>query len=56
MDPRTDTDRFIVNQVEPLLRPQERLLVCAYLVPPIKGGRIGVFVRLGSGPGTAGAR
>ena len=44
MDPRTDTDRFIVEQMQPLLRPQERLLVCAYLVPPIKGGRIGVFV------------
>ena len=44
MDPRTDTDRFIVEQVQPLLRPQERILVCAYLVPPIRGGRIGIFI------------
>lgn len=44
MDPRTDTDRYVIEQVTPLLQPGERIAVCAYLVPPIEGGKVGVFI------------
>lgn len=44
MDPKTDTDRYVIEQVAPLLQPGERIAVCAYLVPPIEGGRIGIFI------------
>jgi len=44
MEPGTDTDRYVNEQVRPLLQPGERVAVCAYLVPPIGGGRIGVFI------------
>lgn len=44
MDPSTDSDRYVIEQVNPLLEPGERVAVCAYLVPPIEGGKIGVFI------------
>jgi hypothetical protein len=44
MDPKTKTDRYILDQVTPSLGPQERVILCAYLVAPIEGGKVGVFI------------
>lgn len=44
MEPRTDADRFIVEQLQPVLRANERILVCAYLVPVIRSTGVWAFV------------
>ena len=43
-DAKTDTDRFILEQGRAVLQPGEEVLTFAYLVPPIEGGRVGVFI------------
>jgi hypothetical protein len=45
MQPASDTDRYVIEQLQPVLRPGERIVVCAYLVPPIEGGKVGVFIK-----------
>ena len=44
MEPVTDTDRYVLEQVRLQLQEGERVAVCAWLVPSIEGGKIGVFV------------
>jgi len=44
MEPRTDADRFILEQLQPVLRANERILVCAYLVPVIRSPGVWAFV------------
>ena len=45
MTPQTDADRFIVEQLRPVLQPGESVLSCAYLAPVIDGGKVAVFVQ-----------
>ena len=40
----TETDQFILQQVQAAIGPHESVSVCAYLVPPIEGGKVAVFV------------
>jgi len=44
VDPRTETDRFILEQTHGVLVGGERVMVCAYLTAPIKSGGVGAFV------------
>ncbi|GAC1542787.1 MAG: hypothetical protein NVS3B10_07130 [Polyangiales bacterium] len=45
MTPQTDADRFLLEQLRPVLQPGESVLSCAYLAPVIEGGKVAVFVQ-----------
>jgi len=41
---QTDADRFVLEQLQPVLTRDERVSACAYLAPVLRSGRVTAFV------------